>query len=301
MVNPLISIIMPAFNSSSHIVETLDSVKKQRYTNWEIIIVNDCSTDHTVSLVNQIAEEVSNPVKIITNKTNLGVSVSRNVAVDNASGLWLALLDSDDVWLPNHLETLINEVAKDPELNIVYAGCLVFLDDVKNTISKQEINKDMLNNFNISLYTSQIVINPCSVLINKNSWNRIGGMVPGLHHAEDKELFVRLAKSGSKFKFSGQHTALYRKYSNASSASYNEIKMALGSLYIYEKYVEWDAIPLKIRINQLSNIHLSYARLIRRVDLKIAVRHSLKALKIKKNIKNTSYFLAFSLLSKFKK
>jgi teichuronic acid biosynthesis glycosyltransferase TuaG len=297
----LISIIMPAYNASKHIVETLYSIKKQTYTNWEIILVNDCSTDGTVNLVNEFSTQVPNKIKIITNETNIGVSASRNVAVANSSGSWLALLDSDDVWLPNHLETLVNEVALDSELSFVYAGCNVFLDNVSNIIFKQEITEEMLNNFNVSLFTHQIGINPCTVLLKKESWDLVGGMVKNLNHAEEKELFFRLAQIGIKFKFSKQHTALYRKYSNASAASNNNSKMALGSIYVYEKHFDWKAIPLKIRINQLSDAYLIYARLNRLIDLQISVDYSLKAFKTKKSIINTSYYVAFTFLYLIKK
>jgi teichuronic acid biosynthesis glycosyltransferase TuaG len=210
MTNPLISIIIPAYNASKFLLETLESVKKQTYTNWEIVLVNDCSLDNTIELVNQFLKNITNPIKLISNETNSGVSVSRNVGVANASGFWLALLDSDDVWLPNHLETLMNEVTKDPLVNVVYAGCLVFLDTVEKIVFKQVITEDMLNDFNVSLFTHQIGINPCTVLLNKNSWNSIGGMVKNLNHAEEKEMFISLAKRGAKFKFTEQHTALYR-------------------------------------------------------------------------------------------
>jgi teichuronic acid biosynthesis glycosyltransferase TuaG len=297
MVTPLISIIIPAYNASKFLLETLESVKNQSYTNWEIVLVNDCSKDNTIKLVKEFSESISNTVKLITNKTNSGVSVSRNVAVENSSGSWLALLDSDDVWLPNHLETLMNEVTKDPELSFIYAGCYVFLDDVKNVIFKQEITKEMEDDFNVSLFTHKIGINPCTAMLHKNSWNTVGGMVQKLHPAEDKDLFFGIAKKGFKFKFSNHYTALYRKHSNASAASNNEAKMGLASIGIYEKHFDWQAIPLKLRIDYLADAHLSYARLIHKNDLKIASFHSLKAYKLKKTLKNASYFIAFRLLS----
>lgn len=300
MVTPLISIIMPAYNASEFLSETLASVKQQTYTNWELILVNDCSTDNTVELIQCFSESVLNRVKIITNESNLGVSASRNVAVSHATGTWLALLDSDDVWKPNHLESLIDEVVKDSKLNVVYAGCLVFLDNVKNIIFKQEISEELLNNFNVSLFTHQIGLNPCTVLVKKISWDSIEGMVPNLNHAEEKEMFIRLAKGDAKFKFSEQHTALYRKHSNASAASNNNTKMALGSIYIYEKHFDWEAIPLKVRINQLSDAYLSYARLIRDKDIKSAVQYGFKAVKTKKSLKNSMYYLAFKVLTLIK-
>jgi teichuronic acid biosynthesis glycosyltransferase TuaG len=281
MENPLISVIMPAYNASKHIIETLNSIKIQTYTNWEIIVANDCSADNTVDLINQFAKQVDNPVKIITNKINAGVSGSRNIAVANASGIWLALLDSDDVWLPNHLETLMMQVKSDSEVKVVFSGFQAFLDNVNTIIFNQEINKDMLNDLYLSLYTHQIGITSSTALIEKKSWNSIGGMIQGLNYCEEMELFIRLAKQGAKFKFSEYHTTLYRKHSNATSASDNPVKMASGTLYIYENHFDWEVVPLKIRSNLLFSAHIVYARLIRRQNSIMAAKHVLKALKIK--------------------
>lgn len=297
MITPLISIIIPAYNVSKVILETLESVKQQTYTNWEIILVNDCSTDDTLEIATKFSNYNKNKFKIISNINNRGLTNTRNIAVSHASGEWLALLDSDDVWLPNHLETLMDEFAKDSELNMIYSGCLVFLDNVNNVIFKQEISEDMLNNFNVSLFTHQIGINPCTVLINKKVWQTVGGMDIQFTSCEDKDFFISSAKLGFKFKFSEQHTALYRKHSNGNAMSNNTIKMTFANIKIYEKHFDWDAIPLKIRINELSEVYLSYARLNRKNDIKTAVQYSLKALKIKKSLKNAGYYVAFSLIS----
>lgn len=281
MISPLISVIMPAYNASEYIVETLNSIKSQTYTNWEIIIVNDCSTDNTVDLINQFAEQVDNSIKVINNKKNQGVSSSRNVAVANASGVWLALLDSDDIWLANHLETLINEVIKDSELSVVFSGFQAFLDDVNNIIFHQEIRKDILDDFYLSLYTHKIGITSSTALIKKKSWNNVGGMINGLNYCEEMELFIRLAKVGSKFKFSELYTTLYRKHSKLTSASDNAVKMASGTLYIYQKHFDWEVISLKKRIDLLANAHIIFARLTRHNSLKTAIQHCLKAFIIK--------------------
>jgi glycosyltransferase involved in cell wall biosynthesis len=297
MINPLISVIVPAYNASEFLLETLESVKKQTYTNWEIILVNDCSTDDTVEKANEFSKRVSNVVKVINNEKNSGVSVSRNVAVANASGIWLALLDSDDVWLPEHLEILINTVSKDSKIKMAYAGCLVFLDKVDTIIFKQAISDEMLKDFNVSLFTHQIGINPCTALIDKKAWETVGGMIQEVHPAEDKELFFRLARTGITIAYSGHHTALYRKHSAGNAASNNEVKMVLALIKIYAKHFDWKEIPLKIRMEQLASTHLAYARLIHKDDLKTAKQHSLKAFKIKKSIKNASYFSGYYLLS----
>lgn len=93
---------MPSFNSEKYILSSIDSVVSQTYVNWELIIVDDCSTDNTLAIVNQIAEKESRIV-LLKNETNLGAAASRNKALACAKGRWIAFLDSDDIWAPTKL------------------------------------------------------------------------------------------------------------------------------------------------------------------------------------------------------
>ena len=98
----LVSIIMPAFNCEDFIGTTLDSVINQSYKNWEVIIVDDCSTDNTVDVVQEYIKK-DNRIKYHKLEKNSGAAVARNKAVDLASGKYMAFLDSDDVWFPEKL------------------------------------------------------------------------------------------------------------------------------------------------------------------------------------------------------
>ena len=108
--NELVSIIMPSYNTAKFISETIYSVLTQTYTNWELIIVDDCSTDNT--------DEVAKPflsderIKYIKNEKNSGAAISRNRALCEAKGKWIAFLDSDDLWLPEKLEKQIEFMEK---------------------------------------------------------------------------------------------------------------------------------------------------------------------------------------------
>ena len=98
----LVSIIMPSYNTGSFIRETIESVLAQSYSDWELIIVDDCSTDNTDDVVSQyLADE---RIRYIKNETNSGAAVSRNRALREARGKWIAFLDSDDLWMPEKLE-----------------------------------------------------------------------------------------------------------------------------------------------------------------------------------------------------
>ncbi len=101
--NDLVSIIMPSYNCGKFIKETFSSVQAQTYQNWEIIFMDDCSTDDTYSVVNALKEK-DHRIKFYQNKVNSGAAVSRNNALREAKGRWIAFLDSDDIWEPEKLE-----------------------------------------------------------------------------------------------------------------------------------------------------------------------------------------------------
>ena len=104
--NDLVSIIMPSYNTGRFIKETIESVLAQSYPVWELIIVDDCSTDNTDDVVNQyLADE---RICYIKNDTNSGAAVSRNRALREAKGKWIAFLDSDDLWEPDKLQKQIS-------------------------------------------------------------------------------------------------------------------------------------------------------------------------------------------------
>ena len=103
-VEGLVSIIMPSYNTAPYIEETIQSVLNQTYTNWELIIVDDCSTDNTDEVLETIKDD---RIRCFKNEKNSGAAVSRNKALREAKGQWIAYLDSDDLWMPEKLEKQI--------------------------------------------------------------------------------------------------------------------------------------------------------------------------------------------------
>lgn len=99
----LVSIIMPNWNCETYVGETIHSVQSQSYQNWELIIIDDCSTDSSCDVIESFAEK-DGRIKLLRNSKNLGAAESRNLGLREAKGKWIAFLDSDDLWLPNKLE-----------------------------------------------------------------------------------------------------------------------------------------------------------------------------------------------------
>ena len=104
MMNELVSIITPSYNTSRFIGKTIESVLSQTYKNWEMIIVDDCSTDNTDEVVSKYKDP---RIRYLKNKKNSGAAISRNYALREAKGKWIAFLDSDDLWMPEKLEKQI--------------------------------------------------------------------------------------------------------------------------------------------------------------------------------------------------
>ena len=105
----LVSIIMPSYNTAPYIRATIQSVLDQTYQNWELIIVDDCSTDNTDEVVAFIKDD---RIRYFHNEKNSGAAVSRNSALREAKGRWIAFLDSDDLWMPEKLEKQISFMEK---------------------------------------------------------------------------------------------------------------------------------------------------------------------------------------------
>lgn len=107
--NELVSIIMPSYNTGNYIRESIESVLNQTYQNWELIVVDDCSTDNTDDVIAQFDDK---RIHYLKNHQNFGAAISRNYALRKAKGKWIAFLDSDDLWKPEKLEKQIDFMKK---------------------------------------------------------------------------------------------------------------------------------------------------------------------------------------------
>ena len=108
--NDLVSVIMPSYNTAKYVGKSIESIKSQTYQNWELLIVDDCSNDDTDEVVSPYLSDVR--IKYFKNKENSGAAVSRNRALREASGKWIAFLDSDDLWAAEKLEKQISFMEK---------------------------------------------------------------------------------------------------------------------------------------------------------------------------------------------
>lgn len=127
--NDLVSVIMPSYNTDKFIKQSIESVIDQTYKNWELIIVDDCSTDNTDNVVASISDD---RIIYLKNKVNSGAAVSRNRALREAKGRWIAFLDSDDLWSSDKLEKQI-KFMEDNDYHFSYTNYEEINEDGKLT------------------------------------------------------------------------------------------------------------------------------------------------------------------------
>lgn len=218
---PLISVVIPTYNAEKYIGETLKSILEQTYENWECIIVNDGSTDNTLSVVNQWLEKDSR--FSVLNKKNGGLSRARNSGTEAAKGDYVAFIDNDDIWLPHHLSSLMEKMME-YEVDLVFSYaykmidkkgiytdvCIMGpLDTLPNRIyqGREDIEKLLKGN----------IISPSFVLCNKESLVRNGGF-DYYKKAEDIHTWIKLLCNGCKFYSIAKATGYYRVVEGSMSS-----------------------------------------------------------------------------------
>ena len=158
--NPLVSIITPNYNAALFIAETIKSVQNQTYTNWELIIVDDCSTDNSVSIIKDFQKKDAR-IKLIELNKNVGPAIVRNEGIKIAKGTYLTFIDSDDIWLPEFIEISKKSIVKSE--GFVFASYHRFNEDLepkyKDFIVPTKVNySDILKSNSISCLTAFINI-----------------------------------------------------------------------------------------------------------------------------------------------
>lgn len=207
----LISIITPVHNSAQFIEATIGTVFQQTYTNWEMILIDDCSVDSSIEIIEKIVESDSR-FKLIKNLEKSGPAITRNKGISAAKGHFITFLDSDDLWFPNFLETSLN-TCLDNNYEFVFASYERKDEDLNPLISdfivpKKVSYNDVLKSCPISCLTAFIDI------------RRIGKhYMPELKKRQDWGLWLALLKKIDYAHGIPQPMAIYRMRKNSVSRS----------------------------------------------------------------------------------
>jgi len=260
---PLISICIPAYNAERFLPDTLESVRSQRFTDWELIVTEDGSRDSTESIVKKFARTVSQPVRYDRHEQNLGLPATRNTGIASARGEWIALLDADDVWTNGHLEAAA-ALIPGTSAELIHSGSVLFDSDTGREIEVRAPTARMRAEFPRSLFDGVYTIQPSSVVLRRALWQDVGGFDPTFRYVEDREMWIRCARAGARFTYTGLNTCLYRKHPTAMSR--HGVAMALASARVFEKNIDWEAMPSRHRHLQAADAWFAAGRIALRED-----------------------------------
>lgn len=202
----MISVIIPLYNKETQIGRTLKSVLSQSYQDFEVVIVNDGSTDSSVDIVHKIDD----PRIRVINQKNAGVAVARNNGIAMARGEFIALLDGDDLWKETYLETQFRLAQEYPECDVFvtnYEAHNEFGKVKKTILRKLRLKKDcgILTNYFEIAANSNPPICSISIMVRKGVFESVGGFPVGIKSGEDLLTWARLA---CKYKIAYSHEPL---------------------------------------------------------------------------------------------
>lgn len=221
----LVSVITPAFNSEEYILETINSVKGQTHQNWEMIIVDDCSTDNTVSLIKKEMEKDSR-IKLIQQEKNSGAAVARNTAIKQAKGRYLSFLDSDDLWYPEKIETQLIFM-KENDVGFSFTSYEIINQDGELTCKTISVPSSI--DYNGLLKNT--IIGCLTVMLDIKKTGLV--QMPNIRTRQDTALWLSILKKGYKAYGIQKPLAKYRKVNGSISS--NKLKMAKQNWKLYRE------------------------------------------------------------------
>lgn len=253
--NPEVSIIMPAYNAGKYIEESIQSVLNQTHQNWELLIVNDGSTDNTQIIAESYAAK--DPRVKLINQVNSRLGAARNKGIQNALGDWIAFLDSDDLWTSLKLEKQMLVSKEFPDVDMIYTDGWVFHDGNFNnlipysTITGKYTSENM---YVLEYETNYIPV--LSAIVKKDMVNKVGFQEEIIQCCEDWDYWLRMAINGATFYGINEKLFYYRRHDSNMSSNSVTMRLAQASILIknyYPSYITLDRVNtyLKPLINTL--------------------------------------------------
>ena len=223
---PLVSVIMPCYNMASYISDSIKSVISQTYPQWELLIVDDASTDNTVDIIESYSQ--SDPrIRCAIKKHNSGIADTRNQCIQMAQGQFLAFLDADDIWHPEKLEKQLRFMI---EKNVGFSySTYDWIDEEGKTLNKF-INT--IGNLDYETYLRNTIIGCSTVMVDRKIVGEV--VVPKFRTSEDTATWLDILKKGFLAYAIDEPLVSYRI--RRKSASSNKIKASIDLWKVYRRH-----------------------------------------------------------------
>jgi teichuronic acid biosynthesis glycosyltransferase TuaG len=224
---PLVSIIMPAYNSEKHIAEAIESVQSQTFSNWELLITDDCSTDETASVVKKISCNDSR-IKYVKQSSNQGAAIARNASLNRAKGRFIGYLDADDIWFPEKLEDQITFMKKGG-----YAfSCASYtvIDEEGKALGRTVTMPDSLDRWG---FLTHNYLQTVGIMVDLDIVDRSLLYMPNIRRRQDAATWLQILSAGYSCHGISKVLCGYRRVSGSLSS--NKIKAIRGMWYFYRQ------------------------------------------------------------------
>jgi glycosyltransferase involved in cell wall biosynthesis len=231
---PVVSVVIPAYNREKVIYRAIASVLAQTYHDFEVIIIDDASTDGTSGIVAGLAEK-DERISLMKHATNKGAQAARNTGINNARGEWIAFLDSDDIWVPESLELRV-AVAEKENVAVVHSDCIRVTDDGQERLGLPSLSGSVWRD----LLAAQGPMFQ-GLLVRKSALEKISLLDEHIVAYQEWDTSIRLAKY-YPFGFVNQPTFLYDCRGD-DTISKNILRNATGYEQVVRKH-RWDMLRL---------------------------------------------------------
>lgn len=228
---PLVSVIMPAYNAERFLEDAIRSVMAQSVTDWELLVLDDGSTDATAAIAANLAQQDSR-IRFLPNEVNMGVAKTRNRGFDLCRGQYVALLDSDDIWLPEKLEKQL-ALAQNTGADILYCSYGI-MDEHGNPSRKDYVVKEYVD---LKALLKENIIGCSTVMLSKKAVETYR-FAEDFYH-EDYVLWLQMLQDGCKAVGCREILVQWRLIAN--SRSFDKRRSAKKRWLIYRRYMHMPA------------------------------------------------------------
>lgn len=220
---------MIGLNGERFLAEAIEGVLAQTFQDWELVMVDDGSTDASVAIATRYQQSHPGRIRLLTHPghENRGMSASRNLGVRHARGQWIALLDCDDVWRPEHLDVLLAAAESHPEADVLYGPALTWFswdaaateaDFLQDAIVPDGVTQDPLALADFYLRHSGAVPCPSAQLVRRSAFESLGGFEESFRGMCEDQVWALKAAVGARVHVVPTPTLLYRRHPDACCA-----------------------------------------------------------------------------------
>jgi GT2 family glycosyltransferase len=250
---PTISVVVPAYNGERTILETIKSIQQQTFSDFELIVINDGSTDRTLEPL----ATVEDPRLKVFSYENGGLPVARNRGIARSTGEFITFIDADDLWTPDKLELQLAALQQHPEAGVAYSWTLVMDEKGEGFYPGKSVSFE--GNVYPQLLLSNFIASGSNVMLRREAIASVGEFDPTLRSCEDWDYWLRVAARWS-FVVVPKHQILYRQSSGAMSSKVEVMEKNL--LIVHERAFQAAPPELQFLKNHgLANIYLFVTQL----------------------------------------